>query len=47
MYSNEWPVRDALKMRLKQTADTEKKKERRKLESNLKQVYRFMFHGDI
>ena len=36
-YSNDWPVRDVLKMRLKYTADCEKKKERR-LESDITQV---------
>lgn len=43
-YSNDWPVRDALKMRLKYTADWEKKKEQRKLESDLKQVGIILVH---
>jgi hypothetical protein len=38
VYSNDWPIRDALKLRLKYTSDFERKKIQRKTEANLKQV---------
>jgi hypothetical protein len=38
VYSNDWPIRDALKLRLKLTSDAEKKKINRKMEENLKKV---------
>ena len=37
-YHNDWPIRDALKLRLKYTSDWEKKKESRKIEANLKKA---------
>lgn len=39
-YDNDWPIRDALKLRLKYTSDWEKKKDIRKMEAKLKQVLR-------
>jgi len=38
-YNNDWPIRDALKLRLKYTSDWEKKKDNRKIEARLKQVH--------
>ena len=38
MYSRDWPIRDALKLRLKYTSDAEKKKITRKIEANFKKV---------
>jgi small-conductance mechanosensitive channel len=38
VYSKDWPIRDALKLRLKYTSDTEKKKKIRKTEANFKKV---------
>jgi hypothetical protein len=38
MYLNDWPIRDALKLRLKYTSDFERKKIQRKKEADLKQV---------
>ncbi|KAF8801036.1 hypothetical protein BYT27DRAFT_7311487 [Phlegmacium glaucopus] len=40
VYSKDWPVRDALKLRLKCTSDAEKKKVTRKTEANFKKVLR-------
>jgi hypothetical protein len=37
-YYDDWPIRDALKLRLKYTSDWEKKKANRKIEANLKQA---------
>ena len=37
-YSNDWPVHDVLKMRLKYTVDWEKKREQRQLGLDLKEV---------
>ena len=39
-YHEDWPIRDALKLRLKYTSDWEKKKENRKIEANLKRALR-------
>jgi hypothetical protein len=38
MYSKDWPIRDALKLRLKYTSDHEKKKLTRKAEANFRKV---------
>jgi hypothetical protein len=38
VYSKDWPIRDALKLRLKTTSDAEKKKLTRKAEANFKKV---------
>jgi hypothetical protein len=38
VYLNNWPIREALKSRLKYTADFEKKKEMRKAQAELKEV---------
>jgi hypothetical protein len=38
VYSKDWPIRDALKLRLKSTSDAEKKKINRKAEANFKKV---------
>ena len=44
-YANYWPIREALKARLKYTADWEKKKEARKIGAELKEV-RSIFNVD-
>ncbi|KAF8801627.1 hypothetical protein BYT27DRAFT_7114533 [Phlegmacium glaucopus] len=38
VYVNNWPIREALKARLKYTSDWEKKKEDRKIQAELKEV---------
>jgi hypothetical protein len=38
VYTKDWPIRDALKLRLKYTSDTEKKKKARAMEANFKKV---------
>ena len=38
MYSKDWPIRDALKLRLKCTSDADKKKITRKTEANFRKV---------
>ena len=38
MYLRDWPIRDALKLRLKYTSDAEKRKITRKIEANFKKV---------
>jgi len=38
VYSKDWPIRDALKLRLKYTSDAEKKKITRKAEASFKKV---------
>jgi hypothetical protein len=40
MYTKDWPIRDALKLRLKYTSDAEKKKKARQVEANLKKALR-------
>jgi len=39
VYSKDWPIRDALKLRLKYTSDWEKKKVLRKTANNFKKVH--------
>jgi hypothetical protein len=38
VYSNDWPIRDALKIRLKSTSDAEKKKITKKAEAKFRKV---------
>jgi hypothetical protein len=38
VYSKDWPVQDALKLKLKYTSDAEKKKSTRKIEANFKKI---------
>ena len=37
-YCDDWPIRDALKLRLKYTSDWEKKKDSRRIEANLRRA---------